>query len=361
VIQKQIIADTEALAKNAKPEKFKEIAAREKEAIEFGNLYRENLEGASSEAAELMNSALEDMQRAAAALERGDRAQALPPEESALARFYQIIKLMPELENLPTQPPQGGGENQPRQEQSPKIKVVLEAIKKKKEQQQDNQEIAELLEQIRQMSQAQASLNQACKNPASNPSDQAGAALAQGKEKPNEKPTGAQPTDSHAPGQPQQGPPQDGQAESPQKQNPSNANAQNGNDLEPKESELQASGKDLAELAKQEEQLEKEAAALAEKLGKLAGKDTRLGHNATKAMNEAPPRMKAAAQAWRMGNRRQGYNYGQETYYSLNVLASILEKILEKDGKLADTSAEDYPKEYDAAIKEYLRRLSYQE
>jgi hypothetical protein len=39
----------------------------------------------------------------------------------------------------------------------------------------------------------------------------------------------------------------------------------------------------------------------------------------------------------------------------------MLAKILEQEKDLTDTSAEDYPREYETAIREYLRRLSHQE
>jgi len=35
--------------------------------------------------------------------------------------------------------------------------------------------------------------------------------------------------------------------------------------------------------------------------------------------------------------------------------------MLELEGHLADISSEEFPKEYDAAIRDYLKRLSYQE
>jgi hypothetical protein len=71
--------------------------------------------------------------------------------------------------------------------------------------------------------------------------------------------------------------------------------------------------------------------------------------------------MKAAAQALRAGNRQSGFGHGKETYYALNMVISILEKILQMEGRLADISTEEYPKEYDQAIRDYLKRLSYQE
>jgi hypothetical protein len=78
-------------------------------------------------------------------------------------------------------------------------------------------------------------------------------------------------------------------------------------------------------------------------------------------MNSAPPKMNAAAQALKAGNRQEGLGHGKDTYYTLNTVISMIQKILEAEGHLADISSEEYPKEYDQAIGDYLKRLSYQE
>jgi len=316
VIQKQIIADTQALARDAGTGSFKEIADRENEAIYFGKMYLGALTGggAPAPAVDEMKSAIQDMTTATVALNQNNRNSALSPEESALARFYQILKLLPELEDLPTEPPPAGGGGGP---QSPMIQVVLEAIKKQQQNNPDNKQIAELVERLQQLQRSQSALNQACRNPSTNPNGSSTAQKtgesSQSSQTPTEKAQANQPT----------------------------------------------SGDE--ELAQQQDQLSKEAAALAERLAKLAGKDVRLGHNVTRTMNSAPPRMSSAAQALRSGNRHGAYAYGKDTYYTLNTVISMLQKILELEGHLADISNEEYPKEYDQAIRDYLKRLSYQQ
>jgi hypothetical protein len=317
VIQKQIIADTQALAENAGAGVFKEIADRENEAVHFGRMYLEAIAsgGAPAQAVDEMKSAIQDMTAATVALNENNRDSALPPEESALARFYQVLKLMPELEDLPTEPPPMAGGAGNKGAQSPMIKVVLEAIKKQQKENPDNKEIAELLERLQQLQRSQSALNQACQNPSNNPNGSSNAQNA--KQSPQAPQTQAEKAGQLAPG--------------------------------------------TEALARQQDQLSEEAAALAKRLATLAGKDVRLGHNLTRTMNSAPPKMGAAAQALKSGNRQGGYAHGKDTYYTLNTVISMLQKILELEGRLADISSEEYPKEYDRAIRDYLKRLSYEE
>lgn len=317
VIQKQIIADTQALTNQSPATVFKEIADRESEALHFGKMYLGSLTGggAPAEAVSLMERAIQDMTAATVALSRNERSSALPPEESALARFYKIIKLLPELQDLPTEPPvaQGGGQ----QAQSQMVKVVLEAIKKQKQANPDNKQIAELLETLQQLRRSQSAVNQACENPSANP---------------NGNSSGQRPADTRPSAQPAV-----------------------------QKFEAEQSPAATEQLAQQQEELSKEAAALAERLAKLAGKDARLGHNVTRTMNSTPGKMSAAAQAIRAGNRQSGFAHGKDTYYTLNTVISMLQKILDAEGHLADISSEEYPKSYEQPISDYLKRLSYQE
>ena len=115
----------------------------------------------------------------------------------------------------------------------------------------------------------------------------------------------------------------------------------------------------MAELAEQEGQLSKEAAAMAEKLEKLAGKDTRLGHNASKRMSQASGQMAAAGAALRQGQRAVAGTEGAQAYLNLNRVIAQLERLLKDQAKLTDVAEEEAPKEYEALISEYLRRLSH--
>ncbi|HVY68879.1 MAG TPA: DUF4175 family protein, partial [Verrucomicrobiae bacterium] len=107
VVQKQIIADTTALAANDGKEKFDDLAKRQKDAVEFGQIYLNaiNQSFAAASASIEMLAAVNDMKKAQAALEQQARGKALPPEETALAHLYQVLKAMPELKDLPIAPP----------------------------------------------------------------------------------------------------------------------------------------------------------------------------------------------------------------------------------------------------------------
>jgi hypothetical protein len=163
VIQKQIIADTAALAKDAAEPKFKDLAARQADAKDFGQIYLDTLtgHGAPTAAVSEMKSAVEDMGNAKEKLGNQSREAALPPEESALAHLYQVLKQMPELENMPTQPKPE--EAKPSTNQ---LAVVLEAIKEKKKEQGDDKAIEDALQQAQALAQAQSAINQAMRHPA---------------------------------------------------------------------------------------------------------------------------------------------------------------------------------------------------
>ena len=147
VIQKQIIADTTALSANSAEEKFQELSVRQKAATDFGRMYLEAMtaKAAPAQAVSLMDEAIKEMERASGLLGKRQRDGALPPEEKALANFYQILKLVPELENLPTAPKLAQPQ-QEKKEQSEMLSVVLQAIKQKKKEQPDNKEIEDALQ-----------------------------------------------------------------------------------------------------------------------------------------------------------------------------------------------------------------------
>ncbi|HTG44671.1 MAG TPA: hypothetical protein VK633_09080, partial [Verrucomicrobiae bacterium] len=157
VIQKQIIADTTSLAEKVAAGQFDELAQRQKDAVEFGRMYVTGLSasGKGGEALVEMQAAVSEMERAQTALEKQLRAGALSPEESALAHLYQVLKLMPELKDLPTAPPK----KQPKEKQPPTLNVVLDAIKKKKKEEPDKKEIAEALEEAERLRDEQSALS----------------------------------------------------------------------------------------------------------------------------------------------------------------------------------------------------------
>jgi len=303
VIQKQIIADTTALSNNAAVPQFHDLAEREKEAADFGRIYVNGLTqaGAPSEAVHEMSLALRDLVNAQDHLAGCRRVAALPCEESALARFYQVIKMMPQLEDLPTRPPQGGGGNQ---NQAPALQVVLQAIKKQMKEEPDNRELADVLRQVQQLSRNQANLAQSCQslNAASN----------------------AAPAESRPAGE--------------AKPNP-----------------------EAASLANHQDRLRGEAAVLAALLARLAGHDQRLGHNVPKSMASTAQRLSSASDAFREGNMRFGYSYALQGWQGLNAVAALLERILNENSALPDVSAEQAPREFEPVIDEYFKQLTRQE
>jgi len=107
--------------------------------------------------------------------------------------------------------------------------------------------------------------------------------------------------------------------------------------------------------------LSQEAAALAEKLERLASHDQRLGHNAGQNASQAAQHMAAAAQAMKQGRSGQAGIYGFQGELGLKQVAAELERILRERPRLADVASEDAPKEYDALISEYFKKLSHAE
>ena len=429
VIQKQIVADTRALANQEPAEKFKDLAVREKDAAGFGQLYLASMTsgGAPPAALTMMASAMNCLTNATTALEARQRDTALPPEEQALANFYQVLKLVPELESMPLQPPTNSvaKTNPP---PSKMVQVVLEAIKQQKQQQPDDKEIAAMLEEAQQLSQAQASINhlglQAAKakgaagspqsgrqakaglsgeDPESKPADakdgkegqlgkdgkdgQAGqgkdgkASEAKngkdgegknGKDGKGKDGKGGQGKDGQG-GQGKDGQGKDGQGKNGQGKDGKGGQGKNGNPQDGKDGktddnpdakdqeDVENPATDLAKAAEKQEELNQEASEMADKLERLAGKDARLGHGIVKAMAKAKSNMKAAAESLKGGNGSGGSAHGSQAVYDLNTVAAMLQQVLEASGQLSDVSIEDYPAEFEVAIREYLKRLSYQE
>ena len=191
VIQKQIVADTTALGPRSQAGNYSELSARQKEAADFANIYHDSLSemGAPEEAVALMEQATKEMKEASRSLAEKNRESALPAEEKALADLYQVLKLMPQLGSMPTQPP-------PEQDQAARnemVRVALEAIKQKQKDQPQNEELAEALRSIQEMSRAQAGLNQATEQPsAADPKENADAQSPGNAGKPSDNQEGQQ-------------------------------------------------------------------------------------------------------------------------------------------------------------------------
>ncbi len=317
VVQKQIIADTTALGPQAKPAEFDDLAARQRDAGDFGQMYLDALAagGAPGAAATEMQAALHDMNSAAIRLQDKNRSDALPSEENALAHLYQVLRLMPELENLPTQPRMANQQPPP----SPKLSVVLEAIKQRKKDESNNQEVQEALNQARDLARAQSAFNSAIRHP--------------------------------------------GNSDPKASDNESSSANQGQNPGEPQKTDATAAGSTPGpqELAANELRLSEEAGALAEKLRRLARNHSRLGHNAGSNAGRAASKMASAGQAMGQGNFGQAGEQGLEGEVALRGVIAQLERFLKNQPEPSDIANEDYPKTYEALISEYLKKLSHSE
>jgi hypothetical protein len=103
VIQKQIVADTTALPKDGATDKFKEMSVRQRDAADFGRMYLDAISTGDAEAA-----VTKCMPRSPRwnlrVLTDNNSARTQFHTRKALAHLYQVVKPMPELENMLTQP-----------------------------------------------------------------------------------------------------------------------------------------------------------------------------------------------------------------------------------------------------------------
>ncbi|HEV8544533.1 MAG TPA: DUF4175 family protein, partial [Verrucomicrobiae bacterium] len=337
VIQKQIIADTTALEAKASTEKFDELGKRQLDAADFGRLYLKSISVMGpTDAATEMQAAVNDMEKARGWLEQHTRDIAVPSEEDALAHLYQVLKKMPELQDLPTMPQMAKKKtNQP-----PVLQVVLDAIKKQKKEEPNNKELADALQQAEQMREQQASLTIGSQN--------SGSGSGQGEV---QMVRASNPSDSQSKPQPANGEAKANEAKA--------GKAGEGKGNNPGENAKP--GEDGEKLAEKENTLSKEARELADKLARLAGKDARLGHSAAKKMNDAAAKMDEAAKAMAAGNMQKAGTKGSESGQSLDAAIALLDAIVNNRPEKRDVSKEDFPKEYETVIAEYLKKLSYEE
>ena len=401
VIQKQIVADTTAMPADAPADKFKDMTVRQQDAAEFGRMYQDAISAGDSEAAVTeMHAALTEMELASGELEKQQRAGAIPHEENALAHLYQVVKLMPELQNMPTKPM--ANQKPP----DPKVQVVLEAIKQKKKEQPDNKEIQDALNQAKDLARAQAGLNSAMRHPAlgggkgqgqgqaqqapsqadsksADPSKQAQAnAQAQGQEQGEGQGQGkgqgqqasnqadsksleqSKQDQAQAKGQGQGQGQGEGQGQG-KGQGQNTGDNQNDSNSEPQAQEQaqdsQSQPQSPSQIAQKEDQLSKEAAALAERLKRLAGNDKRVGHNAGNGAGRAAVKMAAAGKAMAQGRNGLAGEHGFQGELALRDVIDQLERVLKNQPEPTDIAHEDSPKEYDALISEYLKRLSHED
>ena len=114
------------------------------------------------------------------------------------------------------------------------------------------------------------------------------------------------------------------------------------------------------ELAQLEEELSQETKALVEMLERLAGKGRRVGHNVAVSANKAAEHMQGAAEALKQGNSAGAGMRGTMSTAELDKVVTELERLVAKRPDLTDVAVEEAPKEYEAFISEYFRKLSYE-
>jgi hypothetical protein len=113
-----------------------------------------------------------------------------------------------------------------------------------------------------------------------------------------------------------------------------------------------------SELAKQQEQLAAEAAALQKKLGELAGKDGRISHSQSATVGRAQQAMIRAAQIVKSGQPATASKWGENSMMELGNAIGALELLFKHEASTADVSEEEYPKQFEAAVSDYFKRLS---
>jgi len=361
VIQKQIVADTTEMASAAPADKFKDMQVRQTDAAEFGRMYQDALTDAG-EALNEMHSAITEMELASGQLEKQQRSEALSHEESALAHLYQVVKLMPDLGNMPVAPPPTA-EKPPA---SPKVQVVLDAIKQKKKEQPDNKQIQDALQEAKDLAQAQAGLNTAMRDAgdpdgkgqgkqpgdqgkSQSPSKSQAQAKGQGEGQAQGQGQGQGEAQGQGQGQGEGQPGGEQAADKKDKQDPKEPGA----DSQPPKNESPT------EIAQKEDQISKEAAALADRLKRLGTQDKRVGHNVGNAATRAAMKMAAAGQAMAQGTAQAAGEHGFQGELAMRDVVDQLERVLKNQPNPTDIAHEDAPKEYDTLISDYLKKLSH--
>jgi hypothetical protein len=360
-IQKQIMADT-AASPDAPAAKSRELAQRQRDALEFARMYQTSLaqNGAPIEAQGLMNAAVENMEKAASTLDKAQTRQAVPPEEAALAALYQTVRAMPQLQNLPTRPQRPQAQQPP---PPPSVRVVLEEIQKKKDPEADPKEIEAALAELEKMAETQAELAAAAEAAANAEAE----AEAERKTPPgNDRNEGSGQDPSQSPSKPQ--PSKPAQAASPAKgkgkgKGKADAKGQGeGSGQGPAKDQTdqtdQTDPSDLPQLAPKQDALSKRAMELAERLNRTLAQGQRAGPNPGEGLRKTAQQMRQAAQAMRASNAGAANAAGANSGAGLQSTIANLQRMLEGRATLSDVSAEEAPTRYEGPISDYFRRLS---
>jgi len=339
--QKQIIAATTVVKENEIESRFPDIAAIQRQTKAYAQIFQNSflLSVSPPEARSEFAAAITSMDGATKALDSLRRPAALRAEDETLEHLYQATRLLPELEAGMCR---GQGNC---------IKIVLEAIEKLKESQkkQREEQLSTLINQAKRLAQAQAKLNdlyRAAQDPNSPQQDSEKTAASQ------DKKNGARPGQG---GRPRQGHPNEpARAEGGQPNDGERREARNGEGEKQDNESLTQSGPD-------QKQLGDEANELASKLRELSGKDPRVSNRYSRDMREIAAHLDQAAQYTVERNFHSAGIEGGFGLSGLTRLISALEVLYQDNPRATDLAAEEYPKEYEKWIAEYLRKLSYEE
>jgi hypothetical protein len=326
-LEKQIIAATTAIEEGSIRDRFPEVATIQRQTKSYAEIFRDSylLSVSPPEARTEFAAAIASMDSAASSLDGLQRPAALRAEDEALEHLYQVTRLLPELEACMCH---GSG-----------TKVVLEAIEKLKDEQkkQREAELPKIVKQAKAIARRQAKLADVYR-------------LSQTEQRPatNNVPNPASGT---------------GQSSS---SSTASSNGRATNEMAslgpestnqyPSEAEKPEPAEDLSQ---EQQQLSESAAALAARLRELSGKDPRLGFDISRQMENVSQQQAAAAGQIA---RRDGASAAQSAdaaLSGLNGTITQLEQLLDDKPKATDMATEDYPKEFEPLISEYLRRLSY--
>jgi hypothetical protein len=322
VLEKQIIAATTAIEDKMVSDKFPEVATIQRQTKAYAEIFRDSfiLSISPPEARTEFAAAIDSMDKAANELDGLRRPTALKAEDDALDHLYQVTRLLPELEAGMCHC-KGSG-----------IKIVLEAIEKLKDGQkkQRDQELSKIIAQAKKIAAQQAELTDIYRRSQSDAAPKS--------ENTNKPAALAQSNKS-------------GGGKSGQSSAQSTSDADNPDNA--------ASPGASGTIDEQQQRLSDEAAALAEKLRELSGKDPRVGLGLSRGMKQVSAHLGRAANQIARGHSTSAMQSAGFGLSGLSGIITDLEQLLDDNPKATDMATEEYPKEFEPLISEYLRRLSY--
>ena len=307
-LEKQIIAATTAVPEEKLGEKLPEVATVQRQTREFADTFRQSspiLAAAPPEARQEFDVAMVSMAGAVTSLDQVQRPPSLAAEEDALLHLYQAVRLFPELK--------------PCMCNCSGIKIVAQAIEKRKQADQDKQkqELPKLIAQAKKVAAAQAQLNGLYRRSAE-------------AAKPGLAGAGAPPPTAD-----------------PDAKDSPNA----GNDK---------TNAPAANPSAEQVWLAEQASAMAAKLRELAGSNSRISSRHAEHMNEVAGKMRKAGEQAVASHSEIAESTGRAAEGQLEEIVGALEILANDQPHASESAAEEYPREYGDKIADYLRALSYQ-